>query len=166
MLLLRPLLGFQRSELRHLVQKAGIAFVDDPSNRNEKFDRVRMRKMLASLDIIDPLDWVKSAEFLNDAYEYVREELSNCWQRNVFPVEGGFSYLAGNSRFENTEMVLDIFTAMGASPRRSEIATLVDRLTIGEKSNLAGILATPVGRRGGSSDREWHFTPEPPRKSG
>ncbi|MGB7655807.1 MAG: tRNA lysidine(34) synthetase TilS, partial [Novosphingobium sp.] len=48
--LLRPLLGFRRSELGDVVAAAGWQAVDDPSNRDDRFDRARIRKAIAGAD--------------------------------------------------------------------------------------------------------------------
>ena len=48
--LLRPLLDLPRERLLATVRRAGIQPIDDPSNENEKFDRVKARKLLASLE--------------------------------------------------------------------------------------------------------------------
>jgi len=45
----RPFLGVTRAELRHYLRDAGIAWVDDPSNSNPRFERVRARAALAGL---------------------------------------------------------------------------------------------------------------------
>lgn len=41
--LLRPLLGFTRAQLRDVCRDFGVEWVEDPSNENEKFLRVRLR---------------------------------------------------------------------------------------------------------------------------
>ena len=46
---LRPLLGIGRVELRAYLSGIGAAWVEDPSNDNLRFDRVRVRKALAVL---------------------------------------------------------------------------------------------------------------------
>jgi tRNA(Ile)-lysidine synthase len=46
---LRPLMGMGRAELRDYLIAEGIAWVDDPSNDDEGFDRVRARKMMDAL---------------------------------------------------------------------------------------------------------------------
>ncbi len=47
--LLRPLLWADRQALRDHLQAAGFAWVEDPSNDNDKFQRVKARKALAEL---------------------------------------------------------------------------------------------------------------------
>ncbi|TNE36360.1 MAG: tRNA lysidine(34) synthetase TilS [Alphaproteobacteria bacterium] len=47
---LRPLLGFSKEELRALVAEAGLQAVEDPSNLNPAFDRVKVRQLRASLE--------------------------------------------------------------------------------------------------------------------
>jgi tRNA(Ile)-lysidine synthase len=48
--LLRPLLAFQRQELREFLQQQGQGWIDDPSNENTDFDRIRIRKELVQDD--------------------------------------------------------------------------------------------------------------------
>lgn len=47
--LLRPLLDLPRERLLATVRRSGIAPIEDPSNENEAFDRVKARKVLAAL---------------------------------------------------------------------------------------------------------------------
>ena len=46
---LRPMLDIERSELRDYLKRRGVEWVDDPSNDNEDFDRVRIRRALEVL---------------------------------------------------------------------------------------------------------------------
>ncbi len=46
---LRPLLGVPRGELRDYLRANGISWIEDPSNEDERFDRVRVRKLQAAL---------------------------------------------------------------------------------------------------------------------
>ena len=48
--LLRPLLGCARAELEAYLRDAGVAWVEDPSNQEERFERVRTRRRLAADD--------------------------------------------------------------------------------------------------------------------
>ncbi|MDD8023961.1 MAG: tRNA lysidine(34) synthetase TilS [Paracoccaceae bacterium] len=45
----RPFLRASRADLRAYLTGLGVAWVDDPSNANDRFDRVKARKALASL---------------------------------------------------------------------------------------------------------------------
>lgn len=48
----RPLLNVKRSRLRQLLEQASCPYVEDPSNHDLKYDRVRLRQALA---ILEPL---------------------------------------------------------------------------------------------------------------
>ncbi len=48
--LLRPLLNFSRARMTATVEAAGVLFIDDPSNEDTGFERIRMRKLLAELE--------------------------------------------------------------------------------------------------------------------
>ncbi len=48
--LLRPLLGVRRERLVAMVKAAGFDWVEDPSNRDVRFERVRMRMLLTQLE--------------------------------------------------------------------------------------------------------------------
>lgn len=48
----RPLLDLRREELRAILVRRGITWVEDPSNDDTRFERVRVRKALAELEDI------------------------------------------------------------------------------------------------------------------
>ncbi len=52
--LIRPLLTFTREEIENTLNSEGIAYVMDPSNSNERFDRVKTRQMLRQWHMIEP----------------------------------------------------------------------------------------------------------------
>ena len=47
--LLRPLLGIPRARLAATLMKAGLQAIEDPSNENERFERVKARRILSEL---------------------------------------------------------------------------------------------------------------------
>jgi len=67
--LLRPLLHFKKEELLNLTKKIFSTWIEDPSNLNEKFLRVRIRKMQSRLqkEGFDPKRVLKTIENLNIA---------------------------------------------------------------------------------------------------
>ncbi len=46
---LRPLLGVERSALRRFLEDRGVSWIDDPSNEDARFDRIKARRALAAL---------------------------------------------------------------------------------------------------------------------
>lgn len=48
--ILRPLLGFRRAQIRSWLTESGEHWIDDPSNRNRDFSRVRDRHVLSRLE--------------------------------------------------------------------------------------------------------------------
>lgn len=65
--LVRPLLGWRRTELATLVAAAGLTSVIDPGNTDDRYDRARLRKALADADWIDPDRWQRSAAAIGEA---------------------------------------------------------------------------------------------------
>lgn len=59
---LRPLLGTSRPELRALLRERGLGWIDDPTNEDERFDRVRVRKALLAAGV----DQAKMAESIGN----------------------------------------------------------------------------------------------------
>lgn len=52
--IIRPLLDVSRADLRHHIDTLKVPYVDDPSNEDPRFDRVRVRKALQTLGIDAP----------------------------------------------------------------------------------------------------------------
>ena len=67
--LLRPLLNFNKKELLTVTKKSYSSWIEDPSNKNDKFLRVRIRKMQTKLqkEGFDPKRIIKTIENLNTA---------------------------------------------------------------------------------------------------
>jgi tRNA(Ile)-lysidine synthase len=78
--LVRPLLGWRRAELAAIVDAAGIPPVADPSNEDERFDRVRVRKRLADADWLDPASLARSAAALAEAEEALGWAAERLWR--------------------------------------------------------------------------------------
>ena len=67
------MLHFRRTELRAAVDAAGVHFVDDPSNHDDRFDRVRLRRAMAQADWLDPAAIAASARHLADADDALQD---------------------------------------------------------------------------------------------
>ncbi len=66
---IRPLLGLRKADLERHCAEHAIPSVQEPSNANADFDRVRMRAALAGFDALDPLQAVRSAAALAEAVD-------------------------------------------------------------------------------------------------
>jgi tRNA(Ile)-lysidine synthase len=62
--LIRPLLSWRRTELEEVCRTAGIEPVSDPSNSDDRYERVRVRQSLAEADWLDADAVARRAEDL------------------------------------------------------------------------------------------------------
>lgn len=155
--LLRPLLGWRRTELAKVVTASGIEAINDPSNRDLRFERVRFREMLAATPSLDPAALAASAHHLAEvdaAIEWAAEgSLASAESRG-----GGLHWTpAGTPRAVGLRVLERIVMELsGRKPRGSALARWHDRLSVGEVATLAGVRGD--GRKG-----TWRFTisPEP-----
>lgn len=156
--LLRPLLAWRRSELASALEQAGVTSAQDPSNADERFDRVRLRRELAQADWIDPVQLAASASNLADADAALDWAAEREWRECVSSDGAALRYLPSAPRAIRLRVVARIISELGGAPRGGGVARLVDVLQAGEPGSLAGVLAKPaVGT--------WIFAPEPPRSN-
>ena len=66
MVWLRPMLGVGRADLRDWLRARGIGWAEDPSNRNEDFERIRARNALAALGL--PLPQLAQSAEANERF--------------------------------------------------------------------------------------------------
>lgn len=158
--LLRPLLDIRRHELAAVVAEAGLSAIDDPSNHERRYDRVRARAWLRAQPELDAAQLAASAAHLADA------EAALAWTAE----------LAWNSRATDTVAAIDVDAAGlpreiqrrllvraierlgGATPRGPDIDNLLRQLESGKVGTLAGVRAE--GRD------SWRLRAAPPRRSG
>lgn len=152
--LLRPLLGWRRAELAEVVAQAGVNIAQDPSNTDQRFDRVRVRQALADADWIDPLALSVSAGNLADADAALDWAAEREWQENVSAQGNALCYDPAAPRAIRIRIIARIIAQIGTGARGSGAARLVDDLTAGQAGSLGGVLAKPKGGR-------WIFEPEP-----
>jgi tRNA(Ile)-lysidine synthase len=155
--LLRPLLGWRRSELSEIVFAAGIKAVDDPSNRDFRFERARLRADLAMSNWLDIAALVKSAAHLAEAdlaldWAATRTFADARREGNVIFWEPGQI-----PRVLGIRVLERIVETLGRSkPRGSELARWFDALAGGRIATLASV-------RGNGTDCIWNFvTVRPP----
>jgi len=154
----RPLLNVRRSDLGEVVAGSGLEAVSDPSNVDERFDRVRVRRFLEESDWLDPIAIARSAQLLGEVRRDIQHIALEEWESRVIEDAEGFRYVPRcGARSVEIEIVSAIIERMNGKVPRSEVARLLDRMETGESGNVGGVLATVEGQ-------EWVFRPEPPRR--
>lgn len=155
--LIRPLLGWRKDELAQLVSDFGIEPVADPSNSDDRFDRVRIRKALAESDWIDAAALARSASNLADAKEAFDWMVAREWEGQVERDDDTLLYVPQAPRAIRLAVLERAIAGFGGEPRGGDVAKLLDTLERGGSGNLAGVLAS-VTKNG------WRLRREPPRR--
>jgi tRNA(Ile)-lysidine synthase len=159
--LVRPLLQWRRAELVQICAEAGLAPAADPSNRDERFERVRVRGALAGLDWLDPTAVARSAAHLADADEALDWAAAKEWKHHVHERGGTIAYRPHDAPAEIVRRIVarairKLATEGDPELRGFELDRLNAELAHGGEATLRGVHC-----RGGS---EWRFTPAPPRR--
>jgi tRNA(Ile)-lysidine synthase len=81
--LLRPLLAIPKTRLVATLRKAGVAFAEDPSNRDPRFLRARLRQLAPGLERegIDAAKLALMARRLLRAHEAIEQAVTEEWRR-------------------------------------------------------------------------------------
>ena len=166
--LLRPLLGWRRAELEALARECAVPFVEDPSNADPRFDRVRVRQALAAADWIEPSGFARSATLLADAEDVLEFAVGREWTECVLPEGDGFSYAALRTGMPGPNLlrigvIQSVARALGSALDAGEAAQMASSLLRGQRCNIGGIAGQT---RDAGGERKWVFTPENPRKAG
>jgi tRNA(Ile)-lysidine synthase len=154
----RPLLGWRRSELAGVVDAAGIAPAMDPSNEDDRFDRVRLRKALAGADWLDVPALAQSAANLADADAALDWAAAREWSEAVTKGPMGLIYRPQAPRAVALRVLTRLVTELdGEAPRGSAVARLFDSLLARQPASIGGLVARamPDG---------WSFTKAPQRR--
>ena len=156
--LLRPLLGFRRTELAEVVTAAGLEPVNDPSNFDDQFDRARLRKALDGADWLDVSALAASAAHLADADAAIEWAAQREWNDCVSRAPLGLTYRPQAPRAAALRVIARIVRELGGEELRgSAVARLFDSLLARETASIGNLVArtTPEG---------WSFTKAPPRR--
>lgn len=144
----RPLLGHGRAALRAYLRRQGLSWVDDPSNENDRFTRVKARRALKALQ---PLGI--TVDRLGETIAHLaasRRALLDCTQRAAADLvsdrAGALTIaraaLAGLEPEIRRRLLIAAIRWMGGAdhaPRAAQIATLQVALSEGREATLAGI---------------------------
>jgi len=156
--LVRPLLGWRKSELVSVVSAAGVEAVDDPSNRDPRHDRSRIRQALERADWADPARLAASASALRDADEALDWALAPLIAARIRRDEGALLIEPFDLPRElKRRLLAAAFAELAApAPRGPDLMRALAALDRGETMTLSGLKL-----EGGE---QWRLTMEPRRK--
>jgi tRNA(Ile)-lysidine synthase len=157
--ILRPLLAWRRAELAAIVREAGLEPADDPSNRDEAYDRVRMRRRIEEADWLDIPALARSAQALADAEEALARTAEGLIEERVEAEGDGLSLRPGGLPDELARrLALHCIQriAPNSAPRGEQLTELVQALREGRTVTLAGVKC--------SGGERFRFEPAPPRR--
>ena len=165
--IVRPLLGWRRDALRALAEAQGVPFVDDPSNTDEAFDRVRFRRILADTPDLKVEALAASATYAAEMEATLAAIADAEWLRrrrwDAPPVLVEIGGLPRDIRRRIARAAITAVRNDGAIARPDwhdavNIEPLLDALDAGRAATQAGVVVRPDGTL-------WHFAPAPPRRS-
>jgi len=162
MRLLRPLLGWRRMELEQICNDFGLTPVDDPSNADEQFERVRVRRALAGAGWLNSRAVATSAQNLAEADGALRWATGQAWQRSVTEDGAAILFVPQDTPREiRRRIVLRAIAKLategqGVELRGREIERLLGTLARGGKATIRGVMC--------SGGKQWSFSAAPPRK--
>ncbi|GGB59976.1 tRNA lysidine(34) synthetase TilS [Blastomonas aquatica] len=155
----RPLLGLRKADLVQHCAIHAIPFVQDPSNANTDFDRVRIRSALQGFALIDPLQAARSAAALAEAVDAL-DWIVGQEAESAITIKAGTAELAPNlyPAAVLRRLVLRCLEHVqpGIAPRGDGLGRVIDTLQKGGQTMIGDVLCN-----GGES---WRFAPAPPRR--
>jgi tRNA(Ile)-lysidine synthase len=150
LLLVRPLLGWRKSELVHIVSQAGIAYVEDPSNRDERFDRTAVRRFLAENPAVQPHRLARTAAAMREADEGLSWAAERLWPERCTLTESECRIDPRGLPRELRRRLLkrairalrDVHDLRPAWSGAEDVDRLLAALEKGETATRAGLIAT------------------------
>lgn len=143
----RPLLSVRRSELRAYLSNAGVDWIDDPSNEDARFERVRVRQALAQLQdlglTVGALTTVagnmaRARQALDSAAEKAALDLTDIGAGAIVIDRAGFSALPDEIAYRLLLAAIKWTADANYPPRRTPMLAAVAGLREGRGCTLAG----------------------------
>jgi len=162
--LLRPLLGWRRAELEAMCAAAGLAPAADPSNADEQYERIRIRRALSEAGWLDPEAIGRSAAYLASADSAIDWATDQEWNRAVTVRDGHIAYRPSAAPAEIVRRIVARAVAAlahegsGEPLRGRDLAPVIAALEAAGTATLRGVQC--------SGGLEWRFSQAPPRRSG
>ena len=160
--LIRPLLAWRRSELQQICDDAGLEPAADPSNDDERFERVRFRRALSDADWLDPQALARSASHLAEADTALDWAMRAEWKHAVRESGETIIYRLSETPPEIVRRVVArairrLATEGETVLRGPELDRLLNSISEGGTATIRGVIC--CGGR-----EEWRFSRAPTRR--
>jgi len=153
-IILRPLIRFNKEKLKYIARKVFNFYVDDPSNEMEKFQRVRLRKLISKFKN-EGLDFNKltltlnnlasSNKTINDIVDKNISENVN-FQKNKYLINFLFFLYPNEIVFRSLSVLIKKISKKDYPPRGKKLSKLIKELkTINQfKTTLGGTIIEKI----------------------
>ena len=153
-ILARPLLNLSKNSLIYIANKIFNFYVDDPSNEMDKFQRVRLRKLISNLKI-QGMDFNKLSLTLNNLAstnrainEIVNYNISNnaILKKNRFIISSNFFFFPNEVIFRSLSTIFKTLSKKNYPPRGKKMINLINELKSKNqfKATLGGIIVNKI----------------------
>ncbi|WP_237057663.1 tRNA lysidine(34) synthetase TilS [Loktanella sp. M215] len=166
--ILRPLLDTDRAALRHYLKTLHIPYVDDPSNDDDAYARVRMRRLIGAegLDVATLADTARQMGRAQVALDRRAHDVAVQVMRDDATAPGavvldrdGFAWVEAETQLRILAAALQMVATATYRPRLDALEDALARLIGGGTTTLHGGIVVPRG------DRVW-IAREPARVAG
>lgn len=170
--IIRPLLEYRKSELITICQSANIATVDDPSNHDLVYDRVKVRRWIELSEslglepLIDPIMAQKTAENLHHAEIALQYSVNILAQHCIETNTSGIILRISNLPLEYQRRLLLRALKMienKIEPRGQALNNVINALNNNDISMIGNIKCTPKQDKNAGGNSHWILTVAPPR---
>ncbi|MBM3467944.1 MAG: tRNA lysidine(34) synthetase TilS [Alphaproteobacteria bacterium] len=161
--ILRPLLQIDPECLKETLRTLKQDFIQDPSNENRDFTRIRWRKLLPSLagEGLTPTSLQETLERLNDAQKLIDQYMDIVLSRYICVYPQGYATLQKDIFQESVEGVEEAFKRILATigtrnypVRRKALREAIEALKTGKSMTLGGCQII-------NKEKEWLIVREP-----
>ena len=160
--IIRPLLHWRRDELAAVVADAGIMAINDPTNRDDAYDRARLRTSLDGIDWIDAQAVALSADALADADAALDWTVNQLEATHIHQDGAGIAFDRRGAACPPEilrRLIMRCLQRIDANtePRGVPLSRFIATLENGGTATLGKVM--------GRGSNHWHFSPAPPRRT-
>ena len=152
--ILRPLLSFEKTDLNYVTTKIFRFYIEDPSNEDSKFKRVRIRKLIKNLqhDGLDKNKFLSTIKNLSDSNETIKFYVAKNLKDNSYIYKDKSKIILNWEFFRQPHEVtfrslMEIIKFVGKNyyfVRGKKVDNIIDKLKVENKTSLKFTLGNCV----------------------